>query len=68
MKIHYFNQEEADGDDHLLGMAKMQSYVPQTCLLGGKTVMGLINKGENPCNGCNCDRIKCNGKPKLTEL
>ena len=59
MKPHYFNQESADTDDHLLGMAKMQGYVIQTCLLGGQTVMGLVNNSQNPCNGCACDRSKC---------
>ena len=62
MKVNYFNQSEADKDDHLLNMAKMQGYVPQTCLLGGNTVMGLINQAKLPCEGCNCDRNKCNGK------
>jgi hypothetical protein len=65
MKTHYFNQEKADSDDHLLNMAKMQGYVSQTCLLGGQTVMGLINSGENPCVGCNCDRNKCRGNVKI---
>lgn len=64
MKTHYFEQEKADKDDMLLGMAKMQGYVLQTCLLGGQTVMGLVNNGESPCDGCECDRIKCKGKPK----
>lgn len=63
MKIHYFDQDTADSDDHQLNMAKMQGYVPQTCLLGGITVMGMINEGNNPCTGCACDRDKCNGTP-----
>ena len=63
MKLHYFDQELADTDDVLLGIAIMQGYVPETCLLGGATVMGLVNRGENPCDGCACDRIKCKGKP-----
>lgn len=62
MKVHYFEQEKADTDDHLLNMAKMQGYVPQTCLLGGDTVMGVVNIGEDPCSGCSCDRSKCNGR------
>ena len=61
MKIHYFNQEEADKDDMLLNMAKGQGYVPQTCLLGGQTLMGLVNSGFDPCRGCKCDRDKCKG-------
>ena len=64
MKPHYFEQVEADKDVMQLGMAKMQGYVPQTCLLGGMTVMDKINKGSNPCWGCECPRDKCNGKPK----
>ena len=62
MKLHYFNQDDSDSDDHLLGMAKMQGYVPQPCLLGGQTVMGLINLGKDPCEGCACDRSKCSGR------
>jgi hypothetical protein len=63
-KLHYFNQDTADDDDIQLGMAKMQGYVPQTCLLGGAVVMGLVSKGENPCWGCEGPREKCKGKPK----
>jgi hypothetical protein len=33
-------------------MAKGQGYVPETCLLGGKLVMGLVNEGKSPCDGC----------------
>ena len=64
MKPHYFEQTEADQDDMQLGMAKMQGYVPQTCLLGGMVVMDEVNKGNSPCCGCECPRDKCNGKPK----
>lgn len=64
MKPHYFEQPKADKDDHMLGMAKMQGYVPDTCLLGGMVVMAEINKGANPCWGCNGPREKCNGKLK----
>ena len=64
MKVHYFDQIEADKDDMFLDMAKMQGYVPKTCLLGGQTVMGLINSGQNPCDGCECDRNKCYGNPQ----
>lgn len=53
MKIHYFEQEKADEDDFFLKMAKSQGYVPETCLLGGQTVMSLVNSRENPCDGCN---------------
>jgi hypothetical protein len=64
MKPHYFEQPAADPDDMLLGMARMQGYVPQTCLLGGPVVMAEINAGRNPCWGCNGPREKCHGKPK----
>ena len=64
MKPHYFNQEKADADDMALGMAKMQGYVPSSCLLGGIVVMSEINHGLNPCWGCNGPRSKCYGKPK----
>lgn len=64
MKPHYFDQDKADEDDALLGMAKMQGYVPKTCLLGGQTVMGLVQMGAEPCNGCAGPREKCKGKGK----
>ncbi len=64
MKPHYFEQEEADKDDIHLGMAKMQGYVPQKCLLGGGTVMDEITNGNHPCSGCEGPRSKCGGKPK----
>lgn len=62
MKPHYFEQAEADTDDHHLGVAKMQGYIPPTCLLGGFTVMDEVTKGNSPCKGCKCDREKCKGK------
>lgn len=64
MKVSYFAQDAADSDDMLLGMAKMQGYVPQKCLLGGVIVMSEVNKGNSPCYGCNGPRGKCNGKPR----
>lgn len=65
MKLHYFNQSKADEDDIQLKMAKMQGYVPQTCLLGGIVVMGEINQGNNPCFGCEGPREKCGGSNVL---
>ena len=50
--------------DMMLEMAKQQGYVPLKCILPGAIVMGLINKGENPCWGCNQDRSVCEGQPK----
>ena len=64
MKAHYFKQDKADDDDHQLGMAKMQGYVPQECLLGGLTVMSEVSRGVSPCSGCEGPRDKCNGKAK----
>ena len=64
MKLHYFDQTEADHDDAMLDMAKAQGYVPKTCLLNGMIVMGEINKGKNPCWGCNGPRHKCHGQEK----
>lgn len=65
MKPHYFRQEKADADDSLLGMAKLQGYVPETCLLGGHLVMTEISQNRNPCAGCNGPREKCHGKPRV---
>ena len=64
MKPHYFDQEQPDTDDMQLGMAKMQGYVPQGCLLGGMVIMAEVNKGNSPCAGCEGPREKCGGKPK----
>lgn len=64
MEPHYFDRPEADPRDHQLNMAKMQGYVPRTCLLGGAVVMGEITAGRNPCWGCDGPREKCHGKPR----
>lgn len=64
MKPHYFNQTEVDSDDINLQMAIGQGYVPRKCFLGGLVVMGLVNKGDDPCRGCNCPREKCGGRDK----
>ena len=42
-----------------LMMAKNQGYVHSSCSLNGELVMGLVNSGANPCDGCN---IKCDKK------
>jgi len=62
--LHYFDRATADPADMLLGMAKMQSYVPDTCLLGGATVMHEVRQGVDPCAGCNGPREKCKGRRK----
>ena len=64
MKVHYFEQDESDKDDVQLEMAKMQCYVPQTCLLGGIIVMSEITNGNSPCEECEGPREKCHGKLK----
>ena len=67
MKLHYFNQETADEGDTLLGMCKLQGYVPETCLLGGATAWSEVQKGRDPCAGCHCNRSKCGGRPIAPE-
>lgn len=62
MKVHYFNQNEADNDDILLKLSIKQGYVPETCLLGGETIILTVHEGNDPCNGCNCNRVKCKGR------
>jgi len=61
MKMHYFDQAEADPTDMLLDMAKMQGYVPETCLLAGIVVMAEVSDGRRPCDGCAGPREKCGG-------
>jgi len=64
MKVHYFEQNEADKDDIHLEMSIAQGYVPKTCLLGGLTVFGEIGEGKDPCAGCAGPRGKCHGRPE----
>ena len=61
MKLHYFDQDEADVDDTLLSLAKKQGYVPSRCLLGGAVVMAETYAGHSACWSCNGPRIKCGG-------
>lgn len=63
-KVHYFEDATGMANDIWLGMAKGQGYVPKGCLLVGQIVMGLVNKGEDPCAGCNGPRDRCGGRPK----
>lgn len=65
MKLHYFQQDEADEDDHKLNMSKMQGYVPDTCLLGGITVWFEVTAGRDPCAGCAGPRDRCRGRPMI---
>jgi len=62
MKPHYFEQNKADTDDILLGMAVTHGYVPHGCLLGGLVVMDELKKGLDPCAGCAGPREKCEGR------
>lgn len=64
MKPNYFEQDKADADDVMLGMAKMQGYVPHGCLLGGVVVMAETQAGRSACWGCNGPRERCGGQPK----
>jgi hypothetical protein len=64
MKLHYFDQEQADQDDTLLRLCIQQGYVPATCLLSGMVVWDEKHKGRDPCAGCHCDRAKCHGRPE----
>lgn len=66
MKPHYFNQAAADTDDLQLRMAIHQGYVPNSCLLGGKLVMFLVDRGEDPCADCHGPRERCHGRPLKT--
>ena len=68
IKLHYFDQDEADPLDLLLGLAKMQEYVPSGCLLGGATVMNEVSHAVDPCAGCNGPREKCGGRPRKGDL
>ena len=54
----------ASPEDITLQIAIGQGYVPKTCLIAGGIVMGLINKGKDPCEGCYSDRSKCGGRRK----
>jgi len=63
---HYFDLDAAPARDMALGMAKMQGYVPQTCLLGGVVVMHEVSAGRDPCAGCAGPRDKCHGRETTT--
>ncbi len=64
MKLHYFEQNEADTDDFQLKMAIQQGYVPKTCLLSGIVVMSEVFAGGDACVGCNAPRDKCHGRTR----
>lgn len=50
--------------DVMRDMCIDQGYVPPKCTLTGQVVWLLVNKGEDPCAGCNMDRDACDGRPK----
>lgn len=50
-------------NDLMLKMCVGQGYVPATCYLPGPIVWGLMQRGEDPCAGCNLDRGRCHGRP-----
>lgn len=64
MKLHYFDQTEADKDDHKLNKAKEDGLIPKNCLLNGNIVSSELARGIDPCGGCQCERSKCGGRPK----
>ena len=69
MKLFYNTLQEAEeSNDIQRKMAIGQGYVPSTCLLSGIIIMSEMNRGNDPCSGCNEDRIKCKGRPKSERL
>lgn len=54
----------AESGDQVLVQCVRQGYVPKDCQLAGVLVFFLVNKGEDPCAGCNHDRTKCGGREK----
>jgi len=50
--------------DIMADMATHQGYVPPKCTLPGPMILLLVQKGEDPCHGCNMDRSKCDGRPR----
>ncbi|APH21072.1 TPA: hypothetical protein ACXDAY_002224 [Clostridium botulinum] len=53
-----------ENNDTLRELCIKQGYVPSKCKLTGVLIMGLIQRGENPCWGCNHNRNECGGCPK----
>ena len=67
VSIQNFLRKGSSMNDMFLEMAIQQGYVPKDCMLTGQIVMGLVNKGEDPCKGCNQDRSVCGGRSKGRE-
>lgn len=53
--------------DLMREMCVAQGYVPAKCQLPGMIALALVNKGEDPCAGCNLDRGVCGGRPRKDE-
>jgi len=53
--------------DTLREMCIQQGYVPPKCALPGPMVWGLMQKGEDPCAGCNVPRSECGGRAKIKD-
>ena len=41
-----------------------QGYVPVNCKMDGHMILALTNSQNDPCIGCNEDRIICDGRSK----
>lgn len=67
MKLHYFNQNEADADDVTLALMKDVGTVPPGCLLGGVTARAMVLNGNPPCDNCKGPRERCGGSALLTD-
>lgn len=56
--------EDLQGDkDIMLELVIKQGYVPAKCQMNGHMVLGLVNGGQDPCKGCNFDKLICKGRP-----
>lgn len=59
--------DESPADKMYKSMSIQQGYIPKTCTLPGQLVWLLVNKGEDPCAGCNENRNICGGRPRLED-
>lgn len=50
--------------DPLRDMCINQGYVSKTCTMTGELIFALVNSHEDPCKGCNENRIICKGRKK----
>lgn len=68
MKLAYFGQKAADGDDYILQEMIAIEAVPPGCLLGGNAVRRFHNLGMVPCEECPFqERKRCGSTIKQTE-